>query len=571
MLILATKKNSRMKLQSKILILLSIIIGVILLSFFTFQYIRINEKQIYYSENRKNQEAIIEKVLEINRLKYEILINDNSGWDEMIGFVANPNPEWAKDNVDFFVNSFNLSFVLVYNKEKELVHQFGDSTCLKDFHYPDQSFINSSFSTTPFSHYFQYCGNDLIEMFGAIVVPASDSDDRITPPQGYLFLGRKWDGNYLAEHAQATGYQTKLMNENELSGLEKDPSKLYFFKHLTDNSGKTVTTLVFSLEDQLKQDLLLFRVMSVMVTLIALLVLIVFLFYFNRLILNPISKINTALNTHNTEHIDSFGTRTDEFKLIGKLIKNSFRQQETLKKKNTELLEINATKDKLFSIIAHDLKNPVSSIVLMTELLPDSLKKKDYETVAEISEMIGSQATESLSLLETLFDWAKSQTDNVAFNPEPTGFKQIAESVIRNLHPTATIKNISVSCNGNSDIEVFADTNMLTTVLRNLITNSIKFTMPGGSVLISANSTEENTEITVSDTGIGMDKNTINMLFKIESNLSTYGTANERGSGLGLVICKEFVEKHGGKIAVTSEPEKGSSFCFTLPIPNKNL
>lgn len=501
-----------MKLQSKILILLSIIIGVILLSFFTFQYIRINEKQIFYSENRKNKEAIIDKILEINRLKYEILITDNSAWDDMIGFVSKPDQEWAKDNVDFFVNSFNLSFVLTYNKEKELVYQFGDSACLKDLQFPNLSSINALFSATPFSHYFQLCGNDVIEMFGAIVVPASDSDDRITPPQGYLFLGRKWDTNYLAEHAEATGYQTKFMSESELMGLEKDPSKIYFFKHLTDDSGKTVTTLVFSLEDPLKQDLFLFRVMSVMVTLIALLVLIVFLFYFNRLILNPISKINIALNTHNTEHIDLLGNRTDEFMLIGKLIKNSFRQQETLRKKNTELYEINATKDKLFSIIAHDLKNPVSSIVLMTELLPDSLKKKDYETVAEISEMIGSQATESLLLLETLFDWAKSQTGNVSFNPEPVNFKHVAESVIKNLHPTSTLKNISVLINVNSDIEVFADTHMLTTVLRNLVTNSIKFTNPGGSVLISANSIGENTEITVTDTGIGMDQKTIDLL-----------------------------------------------------------
>jgi len=558
------------KLQSKILILLSIIIGVILLSFFTFQYIRFNEKQIYNSENKKNQEAIIEKILEINRLKYEILINDNSGWDEMVGFIANPNPEWAKDNVDFFVNTFNLSFVLTYNKEKELVYQFSDSACLKDFQYPDRSSIDSSFSGSPFSHYFQYCGNDLIEMFGAIVVPASDADDRITPPQGYLFLGRKWDANYLAEHAEATGYQTKFMNESELSGLEKDPSKIYIFKHLADNSGKTITTLAFSLEDPIKKDLLLFRIVSVIISLLALLVIIVFIFYLNRLILKPISQINTALNTHDTGYIDSLSHRTDEFMILGELIKNSFRQQEVLKKKNTELYEINATKDKLFSIIAHDLKNPVSSIVLMTELLPDSIKNKDYEAVAEISEMIGSQAAESLLLLQTLFDWAKSQTGNVTFNPEFVSFKQVAESVIKNLHPSANLKNISVSLNEDSDIEVFADTNMLTTVLRNLVTNSIKFTNPGGSVLISANSDEENARITVTDNGIGMNQKTIDMLFKIESNLTTYGTANEKGTGLGLVICKEFIEKHGGTIAVTSEPEKGSSFNFTLPISTNN-
>ncbi|HCY39752.1 MAG TPA: hypothetical protein DHV48_00065 [Prolixibacteraceae bacterium] len=540
------------------------------MSFFTFQYIRFNEKQIYNSENKKNQEAIIEKILEINRLKYETLINDNSGWDEMVGFIANPDPEWAKDNVDFFVNIFNLSFVLAYNKEKELVYQFSDSACLKDFQYPNRSSIDSSFSGSPFSHYFQYCGNDLIEMFGAIVVPASDADDRITPPQGYLFLGRKWDANYLAEHAEATGYQTKFMNESELSGLEKDPSKIYIFKHLADNSGKTITTLVFSLEDPIKKDLLLFRIVSVIISLLALLVIIVFIFYLNRLILKPISQINTALNTHDTGHIDSLSHRTDEFMILGELIKNSFRQQEVLKKKNTELYEINATKDKLFSIIAHDLKNPVSSIVLMTELLPDSIKNKDYEAVAEISEMIGSQAAESLLLLQTLFDWAKSQTGNVTFNPEFVSFKKVAESVIKNLHPSANLKNISVLLSEDSDIEVFADKNMLTTVLRNLVTNSIKFTNPGGSVLISANSDEENARITVADTGIGMNQETIDLLFKIESNLTTYGTANEKGTGLGLVICKEFVERHEGRITVTSQPEKGSSFNFTLPISTNN-
>ena len=257
-----------MKLQHKILILLSVIFGIIILSFLSYQYIRNHEKQLYYIENQRNQELVVDKVLQLNRVKYEQLINDNSGWDDMISFVANPDLEWAKDNVDFLVNSFKLSFVLTYNKEKELVYQFGDTVCLSGLKYPDQALINTDFATSPFSHYFQYCGNDLIEMFGAIVVPASDADARKTLAQGYLFTGRKWNSSYLAEHAEATGYQVEILNESEVNTLKKDPSKIYFFRNLDGYSGKPIATLVFYREDPLRQSLSTFLILTVLVTIV---------------------------------------------------------------------------------------------------------------------------------------------------------------------------------------------------------------------------------------------------------------------------------------------------------------
>lgn len=160
-----------MKLQLKILILLSIIFGIILLSFLSYQYIRQKEKNLYAQETRKNQELVIDKVLQLNRIKYEQLINDNSGWDDMVSFVAKPDSAWAKDNVDFFVTQFKLSFVLAYNINKKLVYQYGDSICLQNVKYPDAAMIGANFSGKPYVHYFEYCGNDLIEFFGAIIVP----------------------------------------------------------------------------------------------------------------------------------------------------------------------------------------------------------------------------------------------------------------------------------------------------------------------------------------------------------------------------------------------------------------
>lgn len=554
-----------MKLQFKILILLSVIFGVVILSFLSYQYIRIHEKRIFYLENQKNQELIIDKVLQLNRVKYEQLINDNSGWDDMIRFVANPDLKWAKDNVDFLVNSFKLSFVLNYNKEKELVYQYGDSTCLKGLRFPDHTLIDSNFATSPFSHYFQYCGDNLIEMFGAIIVPASDADSRKTQAQGYLFTGKKWSREYLAEHAEATGYQATVMTTQELSRLKKDPSKIYFFKSLADYSGKPIAAVVFSKHDPLLQDLSPFLNLSFLVTLVALLAMIVLLIYFRKIILVPLSKINATLDTHNPQHIASLNGHNDEFRIIGSLILEFFDQQELLKKNNAELREINATKDKLFSIIAHDLKNPVGNMLTISELLSSGINNMNQENSKELVEMMSHQAKETLTLLETLFDWARSQSGQMVFKPALIDLSQIVKDVLENLNSSASLKEIVVLPPETADVIVFADGNMLTTILRNLVTNAIKFTKPGGAIRISAQMNATNTEISIVDTGIGMDQKTQDLLFKIESNLTTKGTANEKGTGLGLIICKEFVERHGGQIQVSSELGKGSQFILTFP------
>lgn len=560
-----------MRLQTKILALLSVTVGIILISFFAFHYIRMNEKQVLYSENKKNQEAIIDKVLEINRLKYEILINDNSGWDDMVSFVEKPDSLWAKDNVDFFVNTFNLSFVLTYNKKKELTYQFGDTTCLHSIKYPNKPLIDSTLDKSPFLHYFQYCGNDLVEIFGAIVVPASDADLRITPPNGYLFIGRKWDIEYLNEHAEATGFEAAFMNENELADFKNKPSNIHIFKPLYSYDGKVISTLVFSTKDPLMQEMSFFRFMSVLISVITVMSILVFLLLFNKIFLKPLSNVKSALNSHSTKPIEQFRQMNDEYKVLGELIENFFNQQEILRIKNKELHDTNATKDKLFSIIAHDLKNPVGSIVTLTEIMPDFIKNKDLEAANEISELIGLQAKESMSLLETLFDWAKSQTGAINYNPDFVSLNHIVENVVKSVSTSASMKNILISNSVISEIKVFADKHMLSSVFRNLLTNAIKFTHSGGNIGISAFADEKNIEVIVTDNGVGMDEKTIGQLFKIDSNLTNYGTANEKGTGLGLIICKEFIEKHGGKITVSSHPGKGSRFSIILPVHSNNL
>jgi len=373
-----------MKLQFKIFLLLSIIFGILILSFLSYQYLRIRQDKLFYLENSKTEELVIDKVLQLNRIKYEQLINDNSGWDDMVHFAAKPDREWAKDNVDFFVNSFNLSFILVYNKEMNLVYQFGDSSCLKNLNFPDQKMIQSSFSTSAFTRQFQLCGNNLMEIFGASIVPAFDTDTRKTPKQGYLFIGKKWNKEYLSEHAEATNYKVELMMGEELNTFPKNPKNSYFIRPLKDSTGKIIGNLVFSKKDPLKEGMNVFLYLSFIVTLIAFTAMIVFLFYFRKIILVPLTKISTTLNTHNPQHLYSLSSSTEEFQNIKSLVLHFFGQQESLKNKNSELQESNATKDKLFSIIAHDLKNPIGSILILSELLEDDIKKQDQESADEL-------------------------------------------------------------------------------------------------------------------------------------------------------------------------------------------
>ncbi len=231
------------------------------------------------------------------------------------------------------------------------------------------------------------------------------------------------------------------------------------------------------------------------------------------------------------------------------------------------LRELNSTKDRFFSIIAHDLKNPLGSCIMTTEALISSWDSFDED---EKKDLIGHMKTNSknlFQLLDNLLTWARSQSDKIEFNQIKFDLYQVAEEISTLVIMTAKNKGIEFSSLISENTYVFADYFMISTVLRNLISNALKFTKSGGSVALSANfNVNEENFITVSiaDTGIGMDKTDSDNLFRLDVRQSTLGTADEKGTGLGLLISKDFVEKNGGKIWAVSEKGKGTTFCFTI-------
>ena len=242
-----------------------------------------------------------------------------------------------------------------------------------------------------------------------------------------------------------------------------------------------------------------------------------------------------------------------------------------LLKSEARLRELNATKDKFFSIIAHDLKSPFNSIIGFSNLLVRQIEEKDYAAIERYAGIIQNSSQQAMDLLMNLLEWSRSQTGRIVFTPEDIDMKTLIDQSIELFYGSAQQKSITIYSEILVSRPVSADKAMINTILRNLISNGIKFTTTGGKIIVSAEQISNEVVISVSDNGVGIDNNSISKLFRIDQNHSTLGTQKEKGTGLGLLLCKEFVEKHGGKIWVESTPGKGSKFSFTIPetkIPN---
>ncbi|MBP6740120.1 MAG: PAS domain-containing sensor histidine kinase [Leptospiraceae bacterium] len=243
-----------------------------------------------------------------------------------------------------------------------------------------------------------------------------------------------------------------------------------------------------------------------------------------------------------------------------------FLQQRTL-----ELEFLNATKDKFFNIIAHDLRNPFAGIKALSEFMESKLiqsNKEEDSVFLKYSQMIISSSDSALSLINNLIQWAQSQRGEIIVNYETISFNSLLFETIPIVNPNAINKNINIEQKLSSYDLVYADESLISTILRNILTNAIKFTRSNGKIIVSSESKNGFLEVSINDSGVGIEPENIEKIFSIDSKFSKRGTENEKGTGLGLILCKEFVEMLGGKISVTSEIGVGSTFTFTLPLAN---
>ena len=248
-------------------------------------------------------------------------------------------------------------------------------------------------------------------------------------------------------------------------------------------------------------------------------------------------------------------------------ITERIQAEEEIRLKNEQLLKLNAEKDRFFSIIAHDLRSPFNGFLGLTEIMAEELQTLTMHQIQEISASMKNSATNLSNLLENLLQWARMQQGLIPFEPEIIKLNPIVVESIALMVEPAKNKGIDLTYDIPAEINVLADRNMLQTIIRNLVSNAVKFTPKGGKISVSVKTTEEKSvEMSIKDTGIGMGHAMIGNLFSLDVKTNRKGTEGEPSSGLGLLLCKEFVEKQGGKIWVESEEEKGTRFCFTIPM-----
>ncbi len=243
--------------------------------------------------------------------------------------------------------------------------------------------------------------------------------------------------------------------------------------------------------------------------------------------------------------------------------KNSERE---IEQKNAELIKLNDEKDKFFSIIAHDLRSPFQSFLGFTEIMVEDLPTLGLDEIKKIAVSLRTSAGNLFNLLENLLEWSQMQRNLISFNPQKLNLAEKIAASLSLVRVSADKKSIGISANIPSDIMIKADSRMFESLLRNLLFNAVKFTARGGKISIQAGAGPEGaTQISVKDTGIGMNTAILDNIFSIHKSTSRLGTEGELSTGLGLLLCKDYVEKHNGKIWAESEEGKGSAFYFTLP------
>lgn len=238
------------------------------------------------------------------------------------------------------------------------------------------------------------------------------------------------------------------------------------------------------------------------------------------------------------------------------------------KKLEEQLRELNENKDIFFSIISHDLRAPYNIFLGFSDLIIEHCKKREFEKIEEFASIINKTANQSFKLLNDLLEWSKSQRGKLELDPVNFNIHETLSKVVESYLSKAKQKNITITLHADPKIEITSDKNIFETITRNLLLNAVKFTETGGKIIVKIRKNKNEIEFSVNDTGIGIKKEDLDKLFRIDSYFSTPGTNNEKGSGLGLILCKEFIEKLGGKIWAVSEYGKGSSFYFTIPYHN---
>ncbi|MFN2396494.1 MAG: tetratricopeptide repeat protein [Bacteroidales bacterium] len=384
-------------------------------------------------------------------------------------------------------------------------------------------------------------------------------------------------GNISEVLASTGDYQTAYRFQQEYNEIrdsiynEESRRKIYELQFLYDREQKESEVqllrkneqinLLSSQRDRLLRNFLIVGVIMVLVSL--------FLLYNRFLILRNsnilLEKQKEEISESNAQLVELNHSLMEQKKMYEELNHKLNISNKKLKESEKNLMEINATKDKFFSIISHDLRNPFASIVSFSRILKRDILNMSKDELSELALELDKSVLKIDNLLENLLQWSRTQTGKIKYRPEYIALHEIIKDNVNLVLNNARDKNIKLNDSVDDDLAVWADRNMTDTVIRNLLSNALKYTDQGGEIVLSSYVKNHKAYISVKDNGVGIPEENKKKIFQTDSLHSTYGTMDEKGSGLGLLLCKEFVEKQGGEIFFESKKGEGSVFTFSLP------
>ena len=566
-----------MNTRRKILFMFSFSLFLFLFSIITNLYFNNQRNEKIKSNELESRQYSVDIALKQTGDYLKKFAIDYTLWDELVRFVQKYDETWAADNINTLLKTTQIKYVWIYNSKYEPVHRLtanGFPTIQHpiEFNNSDQTIVSAFVNNNRFTHFYIKNDTNLIEIAGATIHNSNDYD-RQQNPKGYFFIGKIVDKSLINELEIITNSKVYLFKDT-VSKYTTQKFQMLISKSLKDWNGISIASLNFISIDKIGQAEEEYSMISIIAYIGFILIILFFAYWMiNRIISNPLSKIVQSLNSENDNAIKDLIDKNDEFGQIALLIKKSYEQKEQIEtqysqisNQNNQLEDLNATKDKFFSIIAHDLRNPFGVILATTEFIANPNYELTREEIVDFSKDINHTAKMLFNLLENLLTWARTQRGTMQFDPSEIDIKDLAETTKFVLDSQADSKGVLISIEIPEDIECFGDRNMVLTIIRNLTSNAIKFSNSGGEIkIIARDLNEDMIELAVADNGVGISPENLNKLFRIDVNLTTTGTSQEKGTGLGLILCKEFVEKHGGTIGVKSELNRGTEFSFTLP------
>jgi signal transduction histidine kinase len=549
----------------RVILLLSVSSIIFLLLFVSlYFYTLVQEKQVHDAAQAQFYNEV-ESLLDLNSESLRIAANDFTSSDELIEFTRSRNPKWYNEHIFGAIKSLKVDYICVYDTAFNIISEASSEKILSRRFIPTSAV--SDMLAKRYSNFFLRTTEGLVEVSAASIHPTFDRFHNKTRPSGYAFLVRFWDQSFKTKLSKITSSHVDFQEVPD-NKYEVDNSIVSVSKNLTAADNKIVSHIVFSrsfnLNFSTSKSLLLITVISFILGMI------VYLVYARLWIYKPLNLITHILESENSEAIRKLQLSAGEFSYIGILFEDYFNQRKTLESAKLKAEESDKLKSAFLSNIAHEIRTPMHGILGFADMLKTA--SLSNEQMMEYIVIIEKSSGRMLNTITDLIEISRIESGQTEINLSILDIDGQLDSIYAIFKPEADKKGIQLTVKNSLETEglhIRTDREKLDTILTQLLKNAIKYTKKG-AIEIAYEQKGDYIEYSVKDTGIGIEKDKQQSIFGRFTQADNSLSKIYEGSGLGLSITKAYVEMLGGIIWVESEPGKGSTFYFTLPVEAGN-